>query len=38
MEGKRALMQGRVHDKNEDLKDLEVIYEGLRKKVYEMSE
>lgn len=38
LENKRALIQGRMHDKNEDLKDLETIYEGLRKKVYEMSE
>jgi hypothetical protein len=38
LEGKKALIQGRIHDKNEDLKDLETIYEGLRKKVYEMSE
>jgi len=27
-----------MHDKNEDLKDLETIYEGLRRKLYEMSE
>jgi hypothetical protein len=38
LENKRALIQGRMHDKNEDLKDLETIYESLRKKVYEMSE
>ena len=38
LENKRALIQGRMHDKNEDLKDLDTIYEGLRKKVYEMSE
>ena len=38
LENKRALIQGRMHDKNEDLKDLETIYEGLSKKVYEMSE
>ena len=38
LEGKRALIQGRVHDKNEDLKDLETISDGLTKKVYEMSE
>ena len=27
-----------MHDKNEDLKDLETIYESLRRKIYEMSE
>ena len=27
-----------MHDKNEDLKDLETIYECLRRKIYEMSE
>ena len=38
LEGKKALMQGRIHDKNEDLKDLEAIYESLRKKMYEIPE
>ena len=38
LEGKKALIQGRIHDKNEDLKDLETIYESFRKKVYELSE
>jgi len=38
IENKMALIQGRLHDKNEDLKDLQVIYEGLKKKVYDMSE
>ena len=38
IENKRALIQGRMHDKQEDLKDLETIYEGLRRKLYEMSE
>ena len=27
-----------MHDKNEDLKDLETIFEALRRKIYEMSE
>ena len=27
-----------MHDKNEDLKDLEAIFEALRRKIYEMSE
>jgi len=38
IENKKALLSGRIYDKNEDLKDLETIYESLRKKVYEMSE
>jgi hypothetical protein len=38
IETKRALIAGRMADKNEDLKDLEAIYEALRRKAYEMSE
>ena len=38
IENKVALINGRLHDKNEDLKDLQIIYESLRKKVYDMSE
>jgi hypothetical protein len=38
LESKKALIQGRIHDKNEDVKDLETISEGLSKKIYEMSE
>ena len=38
IESKRALIQGRMHDKNEDTKDLEAIFEALRRKIYEMSE
>ena len=38
LESKKALIQGRIHDKNEDVKDLKIISEGLSKKVYEMSE
>ena len=38
IESKMALLQGRLNDKNEDLKDLQVMYESLRKKVYDMSE
>ena len=30
--------QGHMHDKDEDLKDLETIYDSLRRKIYEMSE
>lgn len=33
-----ALINGRLHDKTEDLKDLQIIYESFRKKVYDMSE
>lgn len=38
IDSKKALISGRLHDKNEDLKDLQTIYESLRKKVYDMSE
>ena len=38
IESKIALINGRLHDKNEDLKDLQLIYDSLRKRVYEMSE
>jgi hypothetical protein len=38
LEGKKALITGRIHDKNEDLKDLEAIYESLRRKMYEIPE
>ena len=38
IENKTALINGRIHDKNEDLKDLQLIYESLRKRVYDMSE
>ena len=38
IENKRALLQGRMQDKHEDLKDLDSIYETLKKKIYEMSE
>ena len=38
IENKIALLKGRINDKNEDLKDLQVMYESQRKKVYDMSE
>lgn len=38
IESKMALINGRLHDKSEDLKDLQIIYESFRKKVYDMSE
>ena len=38
IENKKALIQGRIHDKNEDTKDLDTIYESLRNKTYEISE
>jgi hypothetical protein len=31
---KQAFIGGKINDKNEDLKDLEIIYTSLRKKVY----
>ena len=33
IENKRALIQGRMHDKNEDLKDLDTIAECMRRKI-----
>lgn len=38
IESKITLITGRLHDKTEDLKDLKIIYESFRKKVYNMSE
>lgn len=38
LERKKTVFQGRIHDKNEDLKDLYTIYESLQKKVFELSE
>jgi hypothetical protein len=38
LDRKKTVIQGRIHSKNEDLKDLEVIYQGLRKKVFDLSE
>lgn len=38
IESKIALINGRLHDKNEDLKELSMIYDQLRKRVYDMSE
>ena len=38
IESKKALIQGHMYDKNEDIKDLDAIYESLRRKIYEMSE
>ena len=38
IENKKALLSGRMQDKHEDLKDLDSIYETLKKKIYEMSE
>ena len=38
IENKKALLSGRMSDKIEDLKDLEAIYDSLKKKIYEMSE
>jgi hypothetical protein len=38
IESKIALINGRLHDKNDDLKELSLIYESLKKRVYDMSE
>lgn len=38
IQNKVALINGRLHDKNEDLKELQMIYDNLRKRVYDMSE
>ena len=38
IESKKALLNGRIHDKNEDQKELEAIYESLCQKIYGMSE
>jgi hypothetical protein len=38
IESKKALIQGRLYDRDEDFKDLQVIYESMIKKIYEMSE
>ena len=38
IENKKALLSGRMSDKIEDLKDLDNIYDSLKKKIYEMSE
>ena len=38
IENKKALLSGRMSDKIEDLKDLDAIYDSLKKKIYEMSE
>ena len=38
IDAKTALINGRLHDKNEDLKELSLIYDALRKRVYDMSE
>ena len=35
---KRAFIQGKINDKNEDIRDLETIYDALKSKVYFLSE
>lgn len=32
------MLEGRLHDKNEDLKDLEYLYQTLKTKLFEQSE
>jgi hypothetical protein len=38
IESKKALIQGRIHDRDEDLSDLEIIQEAMRQKIYKLSE
>lgn len=38
IECKRALIQGRIHDREEDVKDLHAIYQAMRRKIYSLSE
>lgn len=35
---KLNMVKSRMHDKHEDIKDLETIFETLRKRVFELSE
>lgn len=35
---KLNMVKSRMHDKQEDIKDLETIFETLRKRVFELSE
>jgi hypothetical protein len=32
------MAQGRIYDKNEDLKDIDIIFENLKRKTFELSE
>ena len=38
LERKRSLFQGRIHDKNDEIKSVEYLYEKLRRQIYELSE
>ena len=38
LEHKKVLLESRIQDRQEDVKDIETIYEEVRKKVYEISE
>lgn len=38
LERKQSLFEGRIHDKNEDLKDLELIYSNLKSRVFTQTE
>lgn len=38
MEGKWALIQGRIHSKNEDITDIVTIHDSIERKVVELSE
>lgn len=34
----KALFQGRIHDKNNEIKDIELYHENLKKMIYDLSE
>lgn len=38
LERKRSLFQGRIHDKNNEVKSIDHVYERLRRQIYELSE
>lgn len=38
LERKKTLFQGRIHDKNDEIKEIELSYEKLRRMTYELSE
>ena len=38
LEVQKTVYEGRIHDKNEDIKDLDIIYQNLKVKVFEQSE
>jgi len=38
LSGNKALFQGRIHDKNNEIKDIELYHENLKKMIYDLSE